>query len=75
MLTFRRLVLCGLCLLATSPAYAQVQTGSITGIVTDSSNAVLPGATVTVSGERLTPRSTSPNPGACSPSETLPPGR
>ena len=53
MLTFRRLLLCGLCLLAAGSAYAQVQTGSITGTVTDSSNAVLPGATVTVSGERL----------------------
>src|SRR6185369_9779113 len=41
------------CLLAAASAYAQVQTGSITGIVTDSSNAVLPGVTVTVSGDRL----------------------
>jgi outer membrane receptor protein involved in Fe transport len=34
-------------------AYAQVQTGSIAGAVTDSSNAVLPGVTVTLTGEKL----------------------
>src|SRR6185295_7829041 len=53
MLTLRRLLLCGLCLLATASAYAQVQTGSITGSATDSSNAVLPGVTVSLSGDRL----------------------
>ena len=48
-----RVVLCMLCVLAATTAHAQVQTGSITGTVTDSSNAILPGATVTLSGERL----------------------
>jgi len=42
-----------LCVLAAATADAQVQTGSITGIVTDSSSAILPGATVSLSGERL----------------------
>src|SRR5947207_969047 len=43
-----------LALLLAAPADAQVlQSGSITGAVTDSSNAVLPGATVSLSGERL----------------------
>ena len=40
-------------LLAASAARAQVQTGSITGNVTDSSGAVLPGVTVTLAGEKL----------------------
>jgi hypothetical protein len=39
--------------LAATAAYAQVQTGSIAGVVTDSSNAVLPGVAVSVSGEKL----------------------
>ena len=39
--------------LAASAAHAQVQTGSIAGIVTDQSSAVLPGVTVSLSGEKL----------------------
>jgi len=38
---------------AAGTAFAQVQTGSITGTVTDPSNAVLPGVTVTLTGEKL----------------------
>jgi hypothetical protein len=53
MVNLRRFMLCGLYLLTAASASAQVQTGSITGIVTDSSNAVLPGATVSLSGEKL----------------------
>src|SRR5262245_6620193 len=40
-------------LLAAPAAVAQVQTGSITGNVTDTSNAMLPGVNVTLSGEKL----------------------
>ncbi len=55
MVSFWRLparALC-LCLLTASLAGAQVQTGSIVGVVADSSNAVLPGVLVTLSGDRL----------------------
>jgi hypothetical protein len=48
-----RVVLCMLCVLAAATVHAQVQAGSITGSVTDSSNSILPGTTVTVTGERL----------------------
>jgi Carboxypeptidase regulatory-like domain len=39
--------------MSAPPAGAQVQTGSITGAVTDASGATLPGVTITLSGERL----------------------
>jgi hypothetical protein len=49
-----RIVIVCLCLLwAAASASAQVQTGSIAGAVTDSSNAVLPGVAVTLTGEKL----------------------
>ena len=53
MKTVSRMLLCALCVLAAGRAGAQVQTGSIVGVVADASNAVLPGATVSLSGERL----------------------
>src|SRR5215210_6306392 len=46
-------VMCVLSLLAATTAGAQVQTGSIVGVVSDTSGAVLPGVTVSLSGERL----------------------
>src|SRR3954447_1715743 len=42
-----------LLMLAASTAHAQVQTGSIAGAATDTSNAVMPGVTVSVSGDKL----------------------
>ena len=39
--------------LTAVPASAQIQTGSIAGVVTDNTNAVLPGATVTLTGDKL----------------------
>src|ERR1043166_1052476 len=40
-------------IIAASSARAQVQTGSIAGVVTDQSSAVLPGVTVSLTGEKL----------------------
>ncbi|MCC7125493.1 MAG: TonB-dependent receptor [Acidobacteria bacterium] len=52
-MSFRRMMAAALCLLLGTTVEAQVQTGSITGVVSDTSSAVLPGVNVTVSGERL----------------------
>src|SRR5215469_1462637 len=45
---YKLLALLGMLLLATCWLFGQAESGAITGIVTDSSNAVVPGATVTV---------------------------
>ena len=49
----QRVVLSMFCVLAATAAHAQVQTGSIAGIATDTSNAVMPGVSVSVSGDKL----------------------
>src|SRR5436190_5971658 len=48
-----RVVLCTLCVLAAAPAHAQVQTGSITGTITDISGGVMPGGSWWLSGNKL----------------------
>src|SRR5690349_18495941 len=53
MKTVSRMLICGLLLLAAANAHAQVQTGSIVGVATDASSGVMPGVTVSLSGERL----------------------
>jgi hypothetical protein len=52
-MTIFRTIVCGALLVLAAEAAAQVQTGSIVGLVTDASNALLPGVTVSLSGERL----------------------
>jgi hypothetical protein len=49
----RRLLLCSFCLVVAAATVQAQTTGSIVGVATDSSNAVMPGVTVTLSGERL----------------------
>lgn len=49
----RHLLVAGICLCLAAPALAQVQTGSIVGVVADDSNAVMPGVTVTLTSEGL----------------------
>jgi hypothetical protein len=53
MRTVRCVLCCLIVLTAASVGSAQVITGSIVGSVTDSSGALLPGATVTLGGDRL----------------------
>jgi hypothetical protein len=50
---FGRVALCLSLVLAASVASAQVQTGSIVGVVSDASGGILPGVSVTLGGERL----------------------
>jgi hypothetical protein len=52
-MTIIRTIACGVLLVLAAEAAAQVQTGSIVGLVTDTSGAVLPGVAITLSGERL----------------------
>src|SRR5262249_60230740 len=53
MKTVSRSLICALSLLAASSVHAQVPTGSIVGVATDASNSVMPGVTVSLSGDRL----------------------
>jgi Carboxypeptidase regulatory-like domain/TonB dependent receptor-like, beta-barrel len=53
MTVVRRVLLIALVLLVSATAHAQVQTGSIAGTVTDASNLVLPGVTVSLTGDKL----------------------
>lgn len=53
MMRFRCLFVALACVAIASTAQAQVQTGSIAGVVSDTSNAVLPGVIVTITSDRL----------------------
>src|SRR5919199_524307 len=58
-----------------TPASAQTQTGTITGLIVDEQNAVLPGVAVTLTSEALIrPRSTVSNEGGSYTFVALPPG-
>src|SRR5207244_8791968 len=60
-------------LLATTPAFAQA-TGQVTGVVKDSTGAVLPGATVTVTGADGAKHEASTSPDGSYTVSGLPPG-
>ena len=60
-------------LLATTPAFAQ-STGQVTGVVKDSTGAVLPGATVTVTGADGSKHEASTSPDGFYTVSALPPG-
>jgi hypothetical protein len=53
MKVLHRLLIAAMCVLVAPSAWAQGQTGSITGVATDTSGAILPGVTVSVSGDKL----------------------
>ncbi len=53
MKVLHRLLIAAICVLAAPSAWAQGLTGSITGVATDASGAILPGVTVSVSGDKL----------------------
>ena len=62
-------------LVATAPASAQTQTGTITGLVVDEQNAVLPGVTITLTSDALIrPRTTVTSEGGSYTFVALPPG-
>lgn len=64
------------CALLATTAGAQTQTGTITGVVTDQQNAVLPGVTVTLQSPALiTPQTTATNERGAYTFIALPPGR
>jgi uncharacterized protein (DUF2141 family) len=72
----RPLFTLSLVLALAAPAAAQTQTGTITGIVTDSQNAVLPGVTVTLQSPALiTPQNAVTNERGAYTFIALPPGR
>jgi hypothetical protein len=50
---FRKLAATGLLLILGAPVYAQRTTGNLSGVLKDSSGAVLPGVTVTVAGPNI----------------------
>lgn len=47
------ILLLGICLLADAHLLAQITTGSITGLVTDNTGAIMPGVTVSLTGQRV----------------------
>src|ERR1051325_8803376 len=76
MTAIRRLFMVFVFTALAGAAHAQVQTGSIAGVVTDASGAGLPGVTVTLSGENLSgaPKTQAPDVAGAYRFDRLPPG-